>query len=193
VKIKLGKGGKPLMVGGKVVTNCDCCGGGGTCERCKISSVRLQAHITSSYSDTSIGCSGSNDCHYDQSWLASTDFATDGLCAGTQIVCLEKKQNTEGCTTSPEIGNNDATGSVNIYADPLFNFDIGLTFIANSQVGTPPNTSSCGANGSLYPEGYQIAWPGASPCGIYHFSNSDNGTGGTQSWSYTVDATLTIS
>ena len=23
--IKLGKGGKPLMVGGKVVTNCDCC------------------------------------------------------------------------------------------------------------------------------------------------------------------------
>jgi hypothetical protein len=28
VKIKLGKGGKPLMVGGKVVTNCDCCGAG---------------------------------------------------------------------------------------------------------------------------------------------------------------------
>jgi hypothetical protein len=25
--IKLGKGGKPLMVGGKVVTNCDCCAG----------------------------------------------------------------------------------------------------------------------------------------------------------------------
>jgi hypothetical protein len=26
VKIKLGAGGKPLMAGGKVVTNCDCCG-----------------------------------------------------------------------------------------------------------------------------------------------------------------------
>jgi hypothetical protein len=31
VKIKLGRGGKPLIVGGKVVTNCDCCGGEVTC------------------------------------------------------------------------------------------------------------------------------------------------------------------
>jgi hypothetical protein len=175
VKIKLGKDGKPLMVGGKVVTNCDCCG----CFQIAIDAGTVSGTFTggpptctSGFSASVPSSAGSNTqvCFADCDCVFNSSSDTAPIMTGP--CSCNNPGNTASFTVSPEL---DLVGS-----------DWILTIFTN--VAANCNCSGlndCGFNNSADSDpSFNL---GANPTGTHTL----NFTGSSSGASYHVVVTIT--
>ena len=139
MKIKLGKGGKPLMVGGKVVTNCSCCGGvGGPCWTANNLSVQFSGVLfncgcvlVSPSANPSVTVTSNilNGTFTVPKTSSGTGFSSYSLTVSSMIAQTEWGDSAD-CSTSG--GSNSRDGLIIVYCTDGTNGDPAGTYVTVS-------------------------------------------------------------